>query len=289
VRHVHLSHLHIPRRHALQHLRRGAEARLLTSVVATAALAPMLAEPSVRAEQVSQLVLGETAEVVDARDDWRRVRAALDGYDGWIHRGYLAEVSDTAAERWRAEALGWSDGAALELGGAAVRLPLRARVALEGDGVRLPDGRCARLTAGRIRPVADSTADARRTPVEEWAAHHFLGAPYQWGGVTPWGADCSGLVQTAFLARGVRLPRDSSQQAALGTAVPLEDVRPGDLLFFRSESGGAAITHVALAAAADTLVHATLACGGAVREAWGPGTRAFPLRGRLVAARRISP
>ena len=53
------------------------------------------------------------------------------------------------------------------------------------------------------------------------AIRHFAGTPYQWGGITPWGADCSGLVQTIFGLHGVGLPRDSSQQAAVGSPVDL--------------------------------------------------------------------
>src|SRR5205823_11360540 len=97
----------------------------------------------------------------------------------------------------------------------------------------------------------------------EWAARRFLGAPYQWGGVTPWGVDCSGLVQTTFAARGLVLPRDSAQQATAGDEVATAALGAGDLLFFRGESGNG-ITHVAFAAAGETLVHATVACGGVV-------------------------
>ena len=66
-------------------------------------------------------------------------------------------------------------------------------------------------------------------PPEHWALEYFAGSPYEWGGVTPCGVDCSGMVQTTFLARGLTLPRDSSQQAECGVPVPLDDARPGDL------------------------------------------------------------
>jgi cell wall-associated NlpC family hydrolase len=94
------------------------------------------------------------------------------------------------------------------------------------------------------------------------------------------------LVQTTFAARGVALPRDSAQQAGHGTTVSPDAIRPGDLLFFRSETG-AGITHVAFAAEGDTLVHSTLACGGTLAEPWLPGTRAGSLRERLVVVRRL--
>jgi gamma-D-glutamyl-L-lysine dipeptidyl-peptidase len=258
----------------------------VTAVIARAAVAPIFAQPTLRSEQVSQLVLGETAQVLEASADWRRIRTALDQYVGWVHTGYCAEVDDPAAEQWSGDAGGWSHGAAMRVGQTGVRLPLRARVALEGDTVRLPDGRRGRVVEGAVAPAADMVSAARAKAPERWALEHFAGSPYEWGGVTPCGVDCSGVVQTTFLARGLTLPRDSGQQATCGAAIAPDAVRPGDLLFFRSEEGSG-ITHVAFAGEADTLVHSTIACGGMVQEPWLPGTRAAALRERLVAVRRL--
>ncbi len=258
----------------------------MTIAIAQAALAPVLAQPSIRAEQVTQLVLGETAVVLERTGEWRKVCTQLDDYAGWIHGGYVLEVEDPAGEEWRSVATGWSEGAVLRIGAGHLALPLRARVVLTNDGVRLPDGRRARLLTGSVRDTSEVVAAARAKAPERWAMEHFTGTPYQWGGVTPWGADCSGLIQTTFLARGTVLPRDSSQQARCGTSVPLTAIQPGDLLFFRSENGSA-ITHVAFAGEGDTLVHSTLACGGALSEPWLPGHRAASLRERLVSVRRL--
>ena len=258
------------------------------AAIARATIAPLFAQPALRAEQVSQLVLGETADVLAAEGEWRRVRTCLDGYEGWMNAGYAIEVGADEAEAWRNDAAGWSLGAAVTIGDASMRLPLRARVVVEGDAVRLPDGRRGRLTAGKIPVGATAITAALRTPAERWAAEHFPGSPYQWGGVTPWGVDCSGLVQTTFAARGVPLPRDASQQVACGVEVPTDTTRPGDLLFFRGDAAQR-ITHVAFAGEGDTLVHSTVSCGGVLTESWVPGTRAAPLRERLVAVRRLEP
>jgi gamma-D-glutamyl-L-lysine dipeptidyl-peptidase len=257
-------------------------------VVARAPVMPLLAEASLRAEQVSQLVLGETALVVETSGEWRRVRCDLDGYEGWAHLGYLVELDDSAAAAWRAEAAGWSLGAVARSNGDLLRLPLRARVAVERDTVRLPDGRRGTLAGGEVPVAAEVCRKAAAVPAERWAWERFAGAPYLWGGVTPSGVDCSGLVQTTFAARGVLLPRDASQQAEHGAPVPAADISPGDLLFFRGEATDR-ITHVAFAAEGDRLIHSTLPCGGMVAEPWAPGSRAAYLRPRLVAVRRMEP
>jgi hypothetical protein len=259
---------------------------MTTDLIARAPLAPLCAQPSLRSEQVTELVLGEGAELIEASGDWRRVRTYADAYEGWVHSGYLEEVDRPEAEAWQREATGWSIGATLRVGDLGLRLPLRARVALDRDAVRLPDGRRGHLTDGAIPTARALASEVRAKAPERWALEHFVGAPYVWGGVTPWGVDCSGLVQTTFAARGLSLPRDSSQQIECGVPVSIDEPRPGDLLFFRSDAGQN-ITHVAFAGEEGTLVHSTVSCGGVLQESWLSGARAASLRARLVAVRRL--
>ena len=255
-------------------------------IIARSAVAPVLAAPTIRAEQVTQLVLGATASILERNGDWRRVSIHRDGYHGWVHTGYLHEVEDDESAEWQSRATGWSEGATIRGEAGDIPLPLGARVILEDSVVVLPDGGRGQIIEGQITSMSEIQRAARSVSPERWAQTHFLGSPYQWGGVTPWGVDCSGLVQTTFAARGVQLPRDSAQQAGCGEQVSPEAIRPGDLLFFSGESGHG-MTHVAFAGERDTLVHATLACGGMLSETWAAGSRAAALRKRLVAARRL--
>jgi len=256
------------------------------ALIARAAIVPVYGSAALRADQVTQLVLGETAAVLETSGVWRRVRTDLDHYEGWVHSGYIVEVDARTAARWRSDAGAWSEGALVRTDCGSARVPLRGRVVLEGDQVRLPDGRRGAVVEGVVRPMADASAAARALPPERWALERFAGTQYQWGGITPCGVDCSGLVQTSWLARGVTLPRDSRQQVECGEGIPADRIRPGDLLFFRDASGPR-ITHIAFAGEGDTLVHSTVACGGMVHEPWGPGTRAAALRELMVAVRRL--
>lgn len=258
----------------------------MNALLVTSAVAPLLAEPRLAAEQVSQLVIGEGAEVLEADGAYLHVRTVLDDYRGWLHGGYVRRTDGGTMEQWLVQA-GWSEGAVVRAAGAdQLRAPHRARLVLEGaERVRLPDGAAAAIVSGSIRPYMDVMRDAQRVTPDAWAWHAFAGAPYLWGGVTAAGIDCSALVQTSYLARGIPLPRDARDQAHMGREAD-GAAQAGDLVFFRGQDTDR-VTHVALLAEGDLLVHSTVETGRVMREPWGPGDRAAPLRDRVVARRRL--
>ena len=67
-------------------------------------------------------------------------------------------------------------------------------------------------------------------------AMRYLGVPYVWGGASPRGFDCSGLVMYAFAQVGVSLPHSSYAQYGMGTPVSMSQLQPGDLVFFAGAS-----------------------------------------------------
>jgi murein DD-endopeptidase len=82
----------------------------------------------------------------------------------------------------------------------------------------------------------------------------LLGAPYKWGGSGPAAFDCSGLVQFIHNELGIDVPRTAEEQYRAATRVDVEELEPGDLLFFKIR--GRKISHVAIYAGSGRFVHA---------------------------------
>jgi len=245
-------------------------------------LAPMFAEPRVASAQISQLVAGRVVELLERRDDWYRV-CGPDEYEGWLHRGYLAPAPASTSRQ----------------SGQVSRISLGC-VTTDGHG-----GRRAMPLGSLLAPVErvvsgeaiDPSERASRFPTDATAITrsaqmYFEGTSYLWGGVTPWGADCSGIVQATFSLHGVQLRRDAWQQAEQGEPgePDIMDSRTGDLLFFSDRVDGH-ITHVAIALGARRLVHLALGRGGYAVEKLDDTHDAYvaKLLERFVKARRVLP
>jgi len=225
-------------------------------VTAIAAIAPMLCEPDVRTTQVSQLLHGHIASVVERKGLWLHITGA-DGYSGWVHQGYVVTVPEPVPPL---EETGWNDPRPLSLGctvrdehNATRKLPLGALITAGQERV----GGLA-MPLDERRHSFPSLADS----ITASAMTFFEGTSYEWGGVTPWGCDCSGLVSSSFHLHGVRVPRDAWMQATTGSPVQsMKELQPADLLFFSDEPDGK-ITHVAISLGGTRVVHLALGRGG---------------------------
>ena len=98
------------------------------------------------------------------------------------------------------------------------------------------------------------SSDEARGEILQYAKK-FLGNPYVWGGTSLTnGCDCSGFAQQIFANFGYTLPRTSRQQAKAGTRIPVQEAKPGDLLFYQRESGF--IYHVMIYLGDGKVIHA---------------------------------
>ena len=215
----------------------------------------MLCEPDVKTTQASQLLHGHIAEVVERNGLWLHVKGA-DAYAGWVHQGYVVTMPEPVPPM---SETGWADPRPLSLGctvrdehGATRKLPLGALVT---EGQERFGGLA--MTLAERRKSFPAEADS----ITASAMTFFEGTSYEWGGVTPWGCDCSGLVSSSFRLHGVHAPRDAWMQATAGDPVEMKELCPADLLFFSDEPGGK-VTHVAISLGGMRVVHLALGRGG---------------------------
>ena len=114
-------------------------------------------------------------------------------------------------------------------------------------------------------------------------AKTMIGTPYVWGGTTLDGIDCSGFTSKCYRdALGIKINRVSRDQIDHGYAVTVDQLQPGDLVFFNKENGGI-ITHVGMYAGDNMMIHASQSQGKVVMVS----TKTDYFRNRLVTARRI--
>ncbi|QCR21365.1 hypothetical protein C1N53_02715 [Pontibacter sp. SGAir0037] len=215
-------------------------------------LVPMRADTSDRSEQVTQVLFGECYEVVNQQGNWLCVQLASDGYKGWIDYKQHTPVSAQYYQEWVEAKHPRAMDLVQVVSNAQLRIPVGIGSYLpffDGMNIRINDD--VYLYNGRATNAALPATTIQVTKV----AFNFLKAPYQWGGKSIFGLDCSGFVQQVFGICGYQLPRDAYQQVAHGEEVHFAtQTLPGDLAFFSNEEGR--IIHVGLMLEGQQIIHA---------------------------------
>ena len=138
------------------------------------------------------------------------------------------------------------------------------------------------VTHQSAAPIAPTTTQSQQSPHHALAiAVDMIGTPYRYGGASPRGFDCSGLVYYAYRKAGIYSPRTTTEQYRQSKRVPVSHLQPGDLVFFTISQGK--LSHVGIYAGDDRFIHAP-SSGKSVAYA----TLHDPYwRGRLIGAGRI--
>ncbi|WP_085994062.1 C40 family peptidase [Oceanobacillus senegalensis] len=217
----------------------------------------------------SQLLYGEPVLVTEIRDGFAHVIIPSQpskkdgrGYPGWVPAKQLAQVNKvewvkplTAAVQTKHAWLETSEGEKEMMLSYLTMLPVEA----VGDNrveVQTPSGK-KYLPKDAVHVFStEEGVDPGDGEAVVKAAEGHLGLSYFWGGMSAFGYDCSGLSYAAHKANGYRIPRDAGDQAKAGKPIPLDAIRPGDLLFFAYEKGKGRIHHVGISTGDGKMIHA---------------------------------
>jgi cell wall-associated NlpC family hydrolase len=108
--------------------------------------------------------------------------------------------------------------------------------------------RAPTATVGSTKPTAQLADDAAMHALK------MVGKPYRYGGASPSGFDCSGLVQYSYRQAGLALPHNTDKQRSVSRLIKVAELRRGDLVFFNQE--GKKYGHVGIYVGGGKFVHA---------------------------------
>lgn len=211
-------------------------------------VSPLRAEASDRSEMVSQLLFGEKVEIIEQKDNWIKIKAEFDNYEGWTDRKQFLGISEEEFQNIHSELFASESFNLLVENDNPITLPIAAH---------LPNLINSKINLGNkeFEYLGESCSGNFTKSDIVSIAQLYLNTPYLWGGKSVFGIDCSGLVQQVYKLCGHQLPRDAYQQAELGEALSfIEEAEPGDLAFFDNKDGK--IIHVGIILEGNKIIHA---------------------------------
>ena len=223
--------------------------------VCTVSIMPLRLASDDRSEMVTQVLFGESFEVLEKSSNWAYVRLSYDRYEGWADPKQFTLIDDEEMNRIGTETMFYSADLVqvLMVDKTKQMIPLLL-------GSHLPGLIQNRIKLGEITYNYDgafvkaSQHTLRKTIIGN--AMMYLNAPYLWGGKNPFGIDCSGFTQMVYKISGIALSRDASLQAKQGETINfITDALVGDLAFFDNQDGK--IIHVGIMLGDNKIMHAS--------------------------------
>jgi hypothetical protein len=226
----------------------------MSFAICNLSLVPVRNEPTDRAEMVSQLLFGELFHIEKQEGSWLFITCDFDSYQGWIDVKQCRPVSNEFVEIFKSSP-------------SPVSTEFLQIVFNESRKIAIP------VVLGSTLPnfinnsfyIDDDkysfdgpsflASNVTRERICETAIL-YLNSPYLWGGRSPFGIDCSGLVQIVYRINGYKLRRDAAQQSTQGGQVSFaSEAAPGDLAFFENEEGN--IIHTGIILPGNKIIHSS--------------------------------
>ncbi len=182
-------------------------------------ISPIRSNPSHQSEMLSQMLYGETCEIIETEGDFAKIKMNFDEVEGWVNKNNLTEKSEETPRNLIEKPFGVFD---------------------------LPEGRSLLSMGSEVEFPVEKLIDSEnlRQSITD-TAKTFLNVPFLWGGRSSFGVDAAGFVQLVFKIHNISLPRFANEQAKIGEVLDfLEESLPGDLAFFENQNGE--IVHVGI-------------------------------------------
>lgn len=230
----------------------------------------------------TQELMGTIVEIVGEKSYWREI-VSPQPYQAWCTAKGIVEMPEEEIEAYKAapkciftdlyghvyEHPTYKSGTICDLvGGDVMRSGAKRRGWTE---VILPSGKRGWVRSDQVKPhtgfmsiaqgegSAESISDEKMEDIIA-TAMKLKGVPYLWGGMSPKGVDCSGLVRWSYLMNGILLPRNASQSIKCGDPVNLDSLQRGDLVYFGTPAKDGKpqrVTHVGIYIGDNRIIHAS--------------------------------
>jgi cell wall-associated NlpC family hydrolase len=200
-------------------------------------------KPDISSEVLAKLDKGTKVDIYERSGEWYRISIGEERF-GWVNAEFLTVRGDTVSR------------------GVTSELQVPAALTEEVEEEEADGGSVEQDSAsdsGDDAAVDENTSDIRQQIVAY--AKKFIGVKYVFGGSTPKGFDCSGFVSYVYKHFDMTLARASRDMGAAGTVVKKADLQPGDLVFFDTNGGLNAITHVGIYIGSGKFIHASSTSG----------------------------
>tara|TARA_S200000501_G_scaffold355335_1_gene376924 strand:+ start:3434 stop:4177 length:744 start_codon:yes stop_codon:yes gene_type:complete len=206
-------------------------------------IVPIRKEKSQKSEMISQLLYGETFQILESSNDWSNIKMTFDDYKGWVKINQYVEIDSAKFKRIDESSYCYDLVEFIEDSNK------KLKTIVMGSNVS---------NAGLLNDKFDGNLSNNKKKKEEAVeiAISLINTPYLWGGRSPFGIDCSGFSQLAYKMIGVNLPRDAKDQAKIGSTLSfIDESQPGDLAFFHDKDDK--IVHVGIILKDNYIIHAS--------------------------------
>lgn len=228
-------------------------------------IADLRAKPNFRSERKSQLLFNEPVKIEKYRNGYYRV-VQPDGYFGWVSENTVKIISKTKLKDYLTKKSYIVKSKTARIYSANSKNASFPDFIFYGTDLfcsSVKNNNCiSKDTDGNSFSISNNnliSLNKIKTPIPSVIikeAKRFMGVPYLWGGISPFGFDCSGFARMIFRRFNIYLPRDSHEQYKYGQKINIDNIKPADLLFFKG--------HVALSIGRAKFIHASLGAGGVV-------------------------
>lgn len=212
---------------------------------------PIRKEANDRSEMISQLLFGDTFQILEVLDKWSFIKCTFDNYEGWIDNKSISFLSEEMFLQLN------STHEFITQNLSNTILNSRNEKIILPAGCTLPNFDINK-NSFTIKNNNYTLPEGFKNDLEdiENLAKQFLHSPYLWGGKNPFGIDCSGFTQVIYKIKGIKIPRDAADQVKEGIIINfISEAKKGDLAFFDNNEGD--ITHVGIIISENEIIHAS--------------------------------